>query len=517
MLNLPANTPEAVFKFCRDCRSKVEAVNKLQEDTDLFIQFFKTVSEDKAWMNSNKSLVNKMESHFVILSQSAHLSLNQARTVRLIAQAAAAILDPKVVKEFAGDDVTIKVSGGKEVKIHHVLLSSESDYFKTMFMSDFKEGINIVLAFPKRELETLSAIKTFLEKGEIANLAEKDVLKLFQASQEYIMPNLESYLLENHLNGDNILEFIDMAYASNSKKVRDHCFKFIEDNFEGIKISANGFRDMTVTIEKYSKDLLESLTPFFNYFNPNVKKATVHPDFRLSVNIGENAFPLDFKEAQAASVSIFKMFPHARDVDLNETSPLVDSIISALGMCCPKLQTLDLRNCYNITDSGLESLKTLTSLQTLDLFNCKKITDSGLEHLKALTSLQTLNLLNCGKITDKGLEHLKTLTSLQSLNLEDCYKITDRGLEHLKALTSLQSLDLFNCEKITDNGLEHLKALTSLQSLNLGGCDQITSSGFEHLKALTSLQTLNLAFCKKITDRGIKTLKRELPNIKIIK
>ncbi len=66
-----------------------------------------------------------------------------------------------------------------------------------------------------------------------------------------------------------------------------------------------------------------------------------------------------------------------------------------------------------------------------------QITDSGLEHLKGLTSLQELQL-DSTKVTDTGLEHLKSLKSLHYLHL-DSTNVTDEGVKKLqKALPNCE-------------------------------------------------------------------------------
>ena len=58
-----------------------------------------------------------------------------------------------------------------------------------------------------------------------------------------------------------------------------------------------------------------------------------------------------------------------------------------------------------ISDTGLESLKELTSL-TYHYLNNTKITDAGLEHLQGLSNLRRLFLGNT-QVTDDDLKHLK--------------------------------------------------------------------------------------------------------------
>ena len=53
------------------------------------------------------------------------------------------------------------------------------------------------------------------------------------------------------------------------------------------------------------------------------------------------------------------------------------------------LQHLDLSECKNITDAGVQALSGLVSLQHLDLSGCGNITDAGVQSLSGLVILHT--------------------------------------------------------------------------------------------------------------------------------
>ena len=59
-----------------------------------------------------------------------------------------------------------------------------------------------------------------------------------------------------------------------------------------------------------------------------------------------------------------------------------------------------------------------------------EVTDFGLEHLKSLTSLQTLDLRRTN-ITDAELVHLEGLTRLRELRLDRRY-VTNAGVKKLQ-------------------------------------------------------------------------------------
>jgi len=161
-----------------------------------------------------------------------------------------------------------------------------------------------------------------------------------------------------------------------------------------------------------------------------------------------------------------------------------------------------------VTDAGLESLKTLTGLKTLIFTDDGQVTDSGLAHLQGLTGLQTLHLTG-PRVTDLGLASLQTLKALENLSLNNV-QITDAGLVHLKGLTRLQVLDLSGT-KVDGTGLAHLKDLPRLEFLNLA-YTQLTDAGLANVKGLTGLKTLYLNGTD-VTDAGVQQLKQSLPKL----
>ena len=165
--------------------------------------------------------------------------------------------------------------------------------------------------------------------------------------------------------------------------------------------------------------------------------------------------------------------------------------------------------------SGPEWLRDLLGddfLKNVDavIFHGSEVTDAGLEHLKTLRQLKNLNL-GTTRTTDAGLEHIKALRQLQVLNL-NFTRVSDAGLESLKRLTELQELRLDDT-KVTDAGLRHLEGLSQLTVLWLDGT-QVTDAGLEHLRKLSQLEDLGLRGTK-VTREGVQALQQLLPQCEI--
>lgn len=72
----------------------------------------------------------------------------------------------------------------------------------------------------------------------------------------------------------------------------------------------------------------------------------------------------------------------------------------------PNLQVLSLRNIRGLTDEGVEALAcglTRNTITELDLSDCRDVSDAGVEHLCGLERLRTLDLSHCGKVLTRKL------------------------------------------------------------------------------------------------------------------
>ncbi|CUG02818.1 receptor-type protein kinase, putative [Bodo saltans] len=102
--------------------------------------------------------------------------------------------------------------------------------------------------------------------------------------------------------------------------------------------------------------------------------------------------------------------------------------INCVASACHQLLSLDLHDCYDVTDSGLSYIALLPQLRILNLSSCQNISDEGVVHLAPLQrNLRELNLNKCWRITDIGLASVGVLDQLQHLLLSRC-SITDAGI-----------------------------------------------------------------------------------------
>ncbi|VDM31104.1 unnamed protein product, partial [Hydatigera taeniaeformis] len=143
---------------------------------------------------------------------------------------------------------------------------------------------------------------------------------------------------------------------------------------------------------------------------------------------------------------------------------------------CKELRVLEASQCIQITDTGLAALarncvnayfKWLNSsdevLEKLDLEYCSQVTDATLIQLATYCPrINTLVLSHCDQITDEGITRLVGglcgPQQLQRLAMDNCPLLTDSSLEMLGSVCqNLCQVDLYDCQLITRQGIENLK------------------------------------------------------------
>jgi len=158
------------------------------------------------------------------------------------------------------------------------------------------------------------------------------------------------------------------------------------------------------------------------------------------------------------------------------------------------------------TAATLEYLASLTNIETLELGNNREVTDSSLVLLTSLKNLTTLYLYRTG-IRGPGLVHVAKLPKLSAISLSDTDH-DDSGAKHLGRMSRLAWARLDNT-RLTDAGLSELAQATALKTLTLRNTE-ITDRGLVYLEQLKQLEVLNLAGTR-VTVAGVAHLKQAIP------
>ena len=208
------------------------------------------------------------------------------------------------------------------------------------------------------------------------------------------------------------------------------------------------------------------------------------------------------------------------------------------------LVTLNLRDCVNVTDHGLQGLSERSrKIQTLILRGCDKITNLTLTHISnpfednfpLCDALRVLDLQFCSGITGSGilsilphcgvLEELRvsgivsindefvkdmcmSCKTIQRVVMQKCVFLSDAALCHMADFMWLEYLDVSGCHRITDDGIEVLTvACNGLFRLIASGLRKLTARAINSIaRNCRAIQYLDVRQCPLITDQSIKDL-----------
>jgi hypothetical protein len=156
-----------------------------------------------------------------------------------------------------------------------------------------------------------------------------------------------------------------------------------------------------------------------------------------------------FESVTAASLTSLKKAPQIGALDVFDATQCTNAGFVALKEL-PNLRKLTLGK-SNISAANTVAIAQLKELRVLYLPG-SGLSDSELATLKALTFLEALDLSDNPQITDAGMETVKTMERLQVLHLAKT-GITDKGLLALKPLDGLRALNVVGT-KVTGEAAE---------------------------------------------------------------
>jgi F-box/leucine-rich repeat protein 7 len=218
---------------------------------------------------------------------------------------------------------------------------------------------------------------------------------------------------------------------------------------------------------------------------------------------------------------------------------LIDIILPFIGT---RPRTVDISNCFHITDEGFAALASQCSanarcwkmksvwditahailemsnkakdLEEIDLSNCRKVSDTLLARIVGWVVDEQMNIDSAAAAQRQRLSNGRTKNGgqapaqlppgtvvgcpkLKSLTLSYCKHVTDRSMAHLAVYAAgrLESIDLTRCTTITDNGFQHwsIYNFTNLRRLCLADCTYLTDNAIVYLtNAAKGLRDLDL-------------------------
>ena len=121
---------------------------------------------------------------------------------------------------------------------------------------------------------------------------------------------------------------------------------------------------------------------------------------------------------------------------------------------CLALEEVAFVNC-RLSDLG-SYLSRARQLRSLGVHACKGVVDADLRVL--CSTIETLDLTDCFCVTDKVLKSIgeSLRVHLSRLTLKRCSSVTDGGLSYLSALTQLEYINLLGMRRVTNEGIARL-------------------------------------------------------------
>ena len=208
--------------------------------------------------------------------------------------------------------------------------------------------------------------------------------------------------------------------------------------------------------------------------------------------------------------------PFLEILSLKGMPAVTNETCEILSRHCPRLTSLNLSRCKNLTGAGIRSFASfavtrakLLPLVELRLSGLKGITDGTMSTLgKAAPYLQVLDLSYCRDLHNSSLDAFVACTedyALESISLigRQIGRNPNDGRRFRRRITLLRHLSLSYCTLLTDIACSHLAyAVPQLELLELGGIGgELKDDGVVRLlETLPNLRKLDLEDASDLTD-----------------
>ncbi|KAJ3024539.1 UNVERIFIED_CONTAM: hypothetical protein HDU68_008022 [Siphonaria sp. JEL0065] len=209
-----------------------------------------------------------------------------------------------------------------------------------------------------------------------------------------------------------------------------------------------------------------------------------------------------------------------KTLNLRNCWQVTDKGLSHISEYAPCIEYINLASVWDVTDTGVAALaKLVSNLHYIDLSNCRKLTDAAILAILAFSpGLKDIHLSYCKNLTDASMDHA-TWSTVKSINMQRCTAISDTGFlswVNLPTTTTssppsflLQELILSDCSFLTDAAVTSIaQTCPNLQLLSLSFCCALTEECIEPLtKSCLDLRVLDLSFCgSAVTDTCLSTI-----------
>ncbi|KAK6927159.1 Leucine-rich repeat [Dillenia turbinata] len=153
-------------------------------------------------------------------------------------------------------------------------------------------------------------------------------------------------------------------------------------------------------------------------------------------------------------ISIGMSCSELAELDLYRCLGITDVGVASVAQGCPKLRVINVEYCNKVIDTSLRMLSNCLGLKALEARGCPCISSVGLLAIAEGCRLLTmLDIKNCYNINDSGMVSLACYSqNLKQINLSYC-SVTDVGLLALASIRQLQNMTVLHLTGLTPNGL----------------------------------------------------------------
>ncbi len=190
-------------------------------------------------------------------------------------------------------DITLLIGPRKHpISAHRLVLSSASEYFKTMFTTNLKEGSQSTIELPKTEVSVMELLLDYVYVG-VLDVTDDTIEKLIRAANYFGMLDLYDKCVKyvkTRINNRNSIEILEFAEHMGNNDLKEFAKQYIVQNFEAISSRNLHLMGMTTSL------LIEIIGDNF---------LSIHSD---AVENEERLFQLGWNHLQAKSEDVLKIY-----------------------------------------------------------------------------------------------------------------------------------------------------------------------------------------------------------------
>jgi len=123
---------------------------------------------------------------------------------------------------------------------NRMILSARSDYFRTLFLSEFQERLQNSLEFKESDFLSMLAVFTFVYTNHIEFENIEDIVSVLITTERFLLDDMKQIIeqyLEDGMDTDNSVDILLLSEVANTPKLKQACITRIANNLEMMKNS----------------------------------------------------------------------------------------------------------------------------------------------------------------------------------------------------------------------------------------------------------------------------------------